>query len=117
MSSAQRNLLVAYAAILALMIVYPPTVITSHRRVYAIGQGYTQEVTQQSGGFRFIGELGGYSYSPGFGESTSMDYLQLAIQVIVGSFIAVALWFVLGVKPSQPKQLLNTTRGTDPSGQ
>ena len=91
MNKFQNNLLYIYAGILAIMIIFPPTIVTESPSVSRIGD-ITLAKQQGSGGFKFIGSLGNQTSNGHWDVTISLDASQLTIQVVIVSLIVSALW-------------------------
>ncbi len=85
----RQIVLFSYAAILAIMLLFPPTVISA--RSISIAKGFELQFPAyaESGGFRFIGSIGTLPGNEGQADRTlSMDLRQLGLQVLVVTLIA-----------------------------
>jgi hypothetical protein len=92
----RHAILIAYSAIIGVMLLFPPTTIT----VWTISVAEPMRITfpsrTDSGGFRFIGSLGAIPDSGSLRRSISMDYRQLAIQIVMATLAAGATYLAEG---------------------
>jgi hypothetical protein len=90
MHSKHKLVLFIYIAVLALMLLFPPTVIETTSQNFTTN-GVTHDSRSASGGFRFIGSIGGNLPGSLYDTNTvAMDLRQLSIQIIIASLIAAA---------------------------
>jgi len=91
MNPNQKKVLFGYIAVLALMLLFPPTVIKTTVQIFS-ESGITYDSHSASGGFRFIAEIGNHSGTPSSDDSIAMDLTQLSIQIVIVSLIAGAAY-------------------------
>ncbi len=97
----RRVVLFLYALVMALMLVFPPTVVTTT----AVGITKALEVQfpsrSESGGFRFIGQIGALSNKEGqLPRSLAMNFRQLGFQILVATLVAGACFLATRTKES-----------------
>jgi len=97
----RQVILVVYASLMALMLLFPPTVISSRSIDITEGFRLSFPTGPESGGFRFIGSIGVIKENGGDSSRTvAMEFKQLGIQILMVTLIAGAAYLAADRKRS-----------------
>lgn len=112
MNAKAKNVLICYVVLMSAMLLFPPTLVVTTISNLDDERGIIADSTSISGGFRFIGMIGGSRGQFPVTRSTSMDVRQLSIQIVIVSLMACAAY--VAFKKSQGCEV--GVRATDQDG-